>query len=90
MIDRRLPQHRALTEDELRGYRYACDTFALWGRQIAEGAEISLAMPPGTAQGSRVMAQGGRLMVASAEAMRRTIGRNLRITVDHAALPDAT
>lgn len=80
-----LPDDRAMTEDEARGFRMACECLITWGLRI-EAQGVSLGGPQTMVPMTQVMAHGGKMVRGCAEALRLTIGSGQRVAVN--IIPD--
>lgn len=67
------PFDRPMTEDERRGFNWACEALQVWGHQIVKnGFRTGGATAPVPLH--EAMAHGGRMVTACAEALQLTLG----------------
>ena len=76
-----LPLDRPLNEDELRGFRIACDCLETWGHQIKRQG-VSLGGTPRMVPVTRMMEHGGHMVAACAKALGQTLGSHQRVAVN--------
>ncbi|MBW4710709.1 hypothetical protein KX928_23210 [Roseobacter sp. YSTF-M11] len=65
---------RTMTDDEKRGFRFACQTMELWGAQIERNA-AGLAGLDERVSLDQQMKSSARMLQGCATAMERTLGR---------------